>query len=739
MTALRPNARSLHLLLVTALGLSAAHARAAPDGAKAAEREALKRAILEVIQRSPLKSARISVQIRSLDDGAIIYAQNPDELLNPASNVKLVTSAAALVRLGPDYRFETEFLTDAPLQDGKARTLFVRGKGDPTVTTERLYGMVSELIHAGLKEVSGDLVIDDSYFDAERLAPGYDQENSDRAYMAPTGAVSLNWNSVGIYLRPGSAVGRKGAVEVEPASDYFVIENGLSTGRRHRRFWVSSHPDGQRQKITARGVVPLDRGTWSVWKKIDHPPLYFGHTLKALLQQRGVKVKGKVRLGATPASAKALHAAQSETLDLVLKKLNKHSSNFIAEQLIKTLGAEVKGAPGSFVRGIEVVEDFLEKEVGLPRGTYVMKNGSGLNDTNRFSAAQLDRVMRYMYRSFPYSAEYLSSLGIAATDGTLRYRFEGSDAVGRLRAKTGTLENVSALSGFVEAVGGEKFVFAVLVNDFPGRAGTVVQHIDALGAAVAATGSAKGPHSAASAMVSPETKPGPIEEIKTRVRTYLAIARQGDRRNIPFLRTAWRSEKDPAVRAVVAESLYQSDPQDYLGARMLLDSFSAAPEVYGRLRQVAKELDVEVPGVGSVLDLAAGGNLDALARLLELSRAAGEDRQAQAELADALSEVGRTAPDELILSLREAPSSDRDRAIELLAQGLVAAEDPQHAFWPALRRSMGSVDADLAAFSRQLETTLSLAIAQKKAPPMLATQPAPPSAAPPPRPEKPGG
>src|SRR5207244_7648890 len=136
--------------------------------------------------------------------------------------------------------------------------------------------------------------------------------------------------------------------------------------------------------------------------------------------------------------------------------------------------------------GIEVVEEFLEKEVGLPRGSYVMKNGSGLNDTNRFSAGQLTRVLRAMYERFPTAPEYMSSVGIAGKDGTLKYRFEGSDAVGRLRAKTGTLENVTALSGYVQAVGGQHFCFSFFVNDYPGRSGPVVQGMDALGAAVAA-------------------------------------------------------------------------------------------------------------------------------------------------------------------------------------------------------------------------------------------------------------
>ncbi|MHB8878582.1 MAG: D-alanyl-D-alanine carboxypeptidase/D-alanyl-D-alanine endopeptidase, partial [Myxococcaceae bacterium] len=433
--------RRLPILAAALLSIAAAP----QPGPRLKQREALRAALVEVLKRTPLKNARVSVQVVSLDDGAVIFSQNADDLLNPASNVKLVTAAAALSRLGIEYRYETEFLTDAELKEGKTRVLYVRGRGDPTINSDRLYGMVSELQHTGLKEISGDLVIDDSFFDAERLAPGYDQEHSDRAYMAPTGAVSLNWNAVGVYLRPGARVGEKATVELEPPSDYFELDSQLTTGtRRRRRFSVASNPEkgAQKQKILVRGSVPLEErpGSWSVWKKIDNPPLYFGHTLKRLLAERGVKLKGKVKLGLAPPTAKVLHVSASETFDLVLKRMNKHSSNFVAEQLLKTLGAEAKGAPGSFPKGVEAVEDFLEREVGLARGSYVMKNGSGLNDTNRFSAAQLCKVMRSMYEKFPLAPEYLSSVGVAGKDGTLKYRFEGSEAVGRLRAKTGTLE-----------------------------------------------------------------------------------------------------------------------------------------------------------------------------------------------------------------------------------------------------------------------------------------------------------
>ncbi|MFL5356024.1 D-alanyl-D-alanine carboxypeptidase/D-alanyl-D-alanine-endopeptidase [Archangium sp.] len=689
---------------------------AAADDKKRAEREALKASLMQVLQREPLNASRVGVHMMSLDDGTVVFSHNADELLNPASNVKLVTSAAALVTLGPEYRYETEFLVETESDGIKAKTLYVRGKGDPTINTERLYGIVAELFHTGLREVQ-DIIVDDAWFDAERTPPGFDQEDSDRAYMAPTGALSLNWNAVGVFLRPGDTMGAKGVVEVEPPSDFFVVENTLTTGNaRARRFSVSSDAAGAQQKIVVKGQVPQAGGYMSVYKKIDNPPMYFGQTFKQMLLARGVKVKGKVKPGLTPQKAKLVYVSHSDTFDIVLKRLNKMSSNFIAETLLKTMGAEARGVPGTFGKGIDVVEDFLSREVGIPRGTYVMKNGSGLNDTNRFSAAQMDRILRYMYERFPMAPEYLSSLGIAGKDGTLKYRFDGTEAVGRLRAKTGTLENVSALSGYVQAAGGEKFIFSMMVNDYPGRSGPVVRGLDSLGAAVASVGSTMGPGRTVAELASEEKSTSTMAEVTSRVKTYLALGSQRDTRNIGFLRTAWRSERDPAVRAVVAESLYQSNPQDYLGVRTLLDSYSAGTDVYGRLRSVARELSVEVPGLGSMVELAASGNAEALSRVIELAGASSGDAASEAEMSEGLGAVARTAPEELVQALRTASAKDREAATALLARGLVQASDAEHPFWKGLRKSLGSTDAKLAEFSRTLEGTLSRKVAEEKAP-----------------------
>lgn len=714
-----------HSTLTLAL-VSSLAAAAPPKSSQATERQALRQAIGALVEQTPLKSARVTVQVKSLDDGQVVFAQDADELLNPASNVKLFTAAAALARLGPEFRFETEFLTDPDFKEGKAKVLYVRGGGDPTISTERLYGIVTELTHAGLKEIQ-DLVLDEGYFDGERQAPGYEQEGGDKAYLAPTGALSLNSNAVGVYLRPSEVAGLRASVEVEPDSEYFVLDADVRTGTStQRRYSVAStlERDQKRQRLVVKGVVPVDKGVWSVWKKIDQPALYFGHTLKALLQARGVKVKGRVRQGPVAERAKPFHLAQSDTLDLVLKKLEKHSSNFVAEQLIKTLGAEERGVPGTTAAGIDVVEEFLEKEVGLARGSYVMKNGSGLNDANRFSAAQTNRLLTTMMARFPLMPEYLSALCIAGKDGTLRHRFEGSDAEGRLRAKTGTLETVSALSGYVQAVGGERFVFSIMVNDFSGRASGVVPYIDALGAAVASSGTAGGPSAAVASFTSPlPSVVGPLEELVARLKTYSALRQKADRRSVSFLRTAWRAEKDPAVRALIAEAAYQSEPREGANVRMLLDSAQATEDTFGRLARAAKQAGLDTPVLPSLVELASTGNVEACARLLTYVKPSAADEGRAAWLAENLAVVANDAPEELLAALKAMSEKDQPAAVEALAAGLVRAAQPETPWWPTLRAAQGHPDPTTAEFARALEVTMSQRIAALKAPlaPVVAT------------------
>lgn len=723
------------------LGLLAIASPVRADGPGLEGAEPLRAALSQILAAAALSGARTGVAVVSLDTGELIFAKDADELLNPASNVKLYTTAAALARLGPQYRFETEFLVEPAPGGSRVRTLYVRGKGDPTLVNERLWAIAGDLAHRGLSAVTGDLVVDDDWFDAEREGPGFDQEPGDRSYLAPAGALSLNFNTVVIHVAPGGRVGEKGRVELEPASDFFEVENRTTTvaARARRRVAASSSPAGGRQRIAVEGRLPLGGRAQTFVRKIDSPPLYFGHTLKRMLQLRGVKVAGKVRRGAVPATAQLLHLAESEPLGEVTRRLNKTSNNFMAEQVLKTLGAEARGPPGTWPKGVEATEEFLA-DVGIPRGSYLMKNGSGLNDANRFSARQTTTLLREMWRRFPLMAEFVAGLPVAGRDGTIRWRMEGPEAAGKVRAKTGTLESTVSLSGYVETAARQRLAFAVVVNDFPGKSAAVVRAVDAVGTALAAAGGRPADLGSAVALaISPAggDRAAELADLEAHAAAYAKLADERDSRNLPLLRTALRTERDPVLRMVAAEAAYLSDPDSATARRTFLENVAIDSQSFGRLRAISSS-----PGdprvLGSLADLAAEGNAEALSLLVEVAAAARDPAGADA-LADLCAEVAASAPGELVEALRVASADGADAFVTALARGLVRARDPAHPFPPAVARAEAQGSPEMAEFARVLGPRLAERTAAAEAAlrvptpapasPLPVAPPAPPAAA----------
>jgi len=699
------------ILAVVILAVSPLAARADKS-----DREALRKAVEQLLSQPPLSNAHVALQVESLDDGQVVYSRNPDDLLNPASNTKLVTAATGLLRLGPEYRFTTDYLTDKPIQRGKIGVLYVKGRGDPSVTTERLDGLVSDLWHRGVRNI-GEIVLDDSFFDREEYGPGWEQEPSDKAWAAGVGALSLNHNAVAIYITPADRVGARASVEVEPdARDYFVIDNRVVTVRANgrRKLRPRTVAEGERTRIVVDGRIPLRADSMMMYRRVGDPAFYYGNTLRMLLRQRGIRVAGRVKRGAIPQAAVLIQSYESPELAEIIHDMNKASSNFIAEMLVKTLGAELKGTPGSWPKGLEVAEDLLA-ELGIPRGTYVLKNGSGLNDTNRFTARQIATLLQAVWKRFPVASEFVSSLGIAARDGTMRLRMEGTDAAGRLRAKTGTLERVTALSGYVQSLGGERYVFSVLVNDWAGKSAPVISSIDRLGGMLAALGApeAGAREAALAAVVTPQdAQPA---ELKARIATYAALASAGDKKNLPFLRSALRGERDPLLRIVLADAVYRSDPDQ--GGGMLLEAMPASADLFLRLRSVGRELALPVPAVSSLLDLAVDGSAEALARLFALAplaRGTQRDEQLAAMLSDGLVEVGDASPDEMFAALRVAPAPQAQAAIELVAAGVeqTGTDVARYPLALALHKEISQASAHDA----QLENWLA-AIERRPAPP----------------------
>jgi D-alanyl-D-alanine carboxypeptidase/D-alanyl-D-alanine-endopeptidase (penicillin-binding protein 4) len=439
---------------------------AGPVPSTPAEREAwLKARLDEILGLPSLGSAKFSVAVAEVDTGRMLYGRNDGALLNPASNVKLVTTAAALAQLGPEYRFKTVLLAEAPHGGVIEGSLYLRGYGDPSLVGEDLWKMASDLAARGVKKVAGDLVVDDTFFDAERVGPGFEQKQEDAPFRAPSGAVSLNYNACAILVLPGKKAGDPVRVLVDPASPYFTVASEATTVASGRAgLQIEAREAEGHTVIHVSGSMRVGDGGHSERRRIAHPDLYAGYTLRELLARRGIAVAGQVVTGQAPTSTRTLATHYSQPLGVLVRDVNKSSNNFMAEQVLKTLGAELGGKPGTWAKGVDGVGRFLET-LGVGKSAYKMTNGSGLYDSNRFSAAQLVAILRSAYRDFRFAADFVGSLALAGADGTIGHRMAGGLAERYVRAKTGTLSGVSCLSGYAGAPGRLPLAFSILMND----------------------------------------------------------------------------------------------------------------------------------------------------------------------------------------------------------------------------------------------------------------------------------
>jgi D-alanyl-D-alanine carboxypeptidase/D-alanyl-D-alanine-endopeptidase (penicillin-binding protein 4) len=441
-----------------------------------AERRAWLGARLDELWSAPaLAKAKVSAIVLEADSGKTIYARAEKAPLNAASNVKIATSAAALSLLGPEYRWRTTLAVAGPpggpplpIGGEVSSDLYLRGSGDPTLSTEDLATMIGDLAALGLHKLRGSLVIDDSLFEGGYIAPAYDQKTESTASRAPTSAASLDGNVVGVTIIPGAAAGAPARVVIDPASPYFTVAGRVVTASSGPATpTVETKDEGGRTRVNVSGRVRLGSEPRTIYRRVVQPSLFLGLTLRQLLDRRGIVIAGGVRIGVAPTQGlRVLAAHDSAPLAVVVQELNKRSSNFTAEQILRTLGAEIGGHPGTWNKGLEAVARYLGT-LGITRGSYQMMNGSGLYDSNRFSAEQIAVILRGAAQDFRISAEFLASLAVAGTDGTIAHRMGGTLAERYVRAKTGTLASVSCLSGFAGSPGHLPLVFSIIVNDVP--------------------------------------------------------------------------------------------------------------------------------------------------------------------------------------------------------------------------------------------------------------------------------
>lgn len=433
----------------------------------------LQKRINYLIDRSKIKRDELGLWVTNELNGKIdeLVTLNGERGFIPASLTKVATAATALKKFPVGHQFLTQLASSAKVEDGQLKgDLFLRGGGDSGFVSETMWFLVNEFVRNEIREIQGDIVVDESRFDGEHYPSGRDPQRVDRAYDAPVSAMSFNWNSVNVYVRPGKKGGDPAQVFIDPANDYILVDNkAKTTGGRKDSITVSRiERKGQGDTIMVRGTIGLDSPEVVDYKSVSHPGYWSGHQLRAFLAQRNIGVKGKVRLGNAPKEAKVLAQAKSQPVAKAVADMMKFSNNYVAEMLTKSLAAEVKGAPGTMEAGMTIVRDFLV-QTGLSPNDFVLTNPSGLSRKNRLRPKDLHKILMEMQKDFRLFPEFLSSLPIAGVDGTLKDRLKKAPAAQWIRAKTGLLDGVVGLAGYAGRADGSILTFVFLYNGSPSK------------------------------------------------------------------------------------------------------------------------------------------------------------------------------------------------------------------------------------------------------------------------------
>ena len=403
----------------------------------------------------------------SLDRNEYLYETRKEQRFIPASNLKLITTAAALRHLGPDYRFPTRLFTTGRLEgDVLFGDLYIKGYGDPKFVTEQMWLLVNELENLPVRKIVGNLLADASYFDPVHRVKTWSKVSGPEAYNAPLGALSFNFNTVTVFVSPGKQPGQKPLVILEPETEYVKLGNQARTlpPKKRGRLIVNRVNRGSYDEVIVRGGIRPNLARSKYYVNISEPDVYTVNVLREYLIRAGIEVVGGIGQETVPANARLLLEHKSEPLSLALRGLNKFSNNFVAEQILKTMGAERFGPPGTTGNGIRIIDEYMQ-ELGFAAGEYTILDGSGLSRESRLTPEQIIRVLDNVRQDLGIYPEFISALGVMGVDGNVKERMNGVKDSQKARVKTGTLNGVSALSGYFQSKDGEKFAFSILMNE----------------------------------------------------------------------------------------------------------------------------------------------------------------------------------------------------------------------------------------------------------------------------------
>ena len=440
---------------------------------------ALPATVLQSLKQAGIPVDGVAIEVRRTDARRPLLNLNADRPMNPASTMKLLTTYAALDLLGPAYSWKTEAWLEGELKDGVLHgNLVLKGYGDPKLTLEQFWLWLRELRARGLHEIRGDLVLDRSFFEL----PPHDSAAFDndpvRAYNVGPDALLLNFNALRLRYLPDAGGMR---VISEPPLDGVRLDNRLmpqsapAASKNNCDNWddgILVQPDGD--SVVLQGGYPGECGEREQHLSVMPHTRYVEAVFRALWQELGGTLKGKQREGVVGADARLFSTHYSEPLSAVIRDINKFSNNVMARQVFLTLGAVAQeGASSSLERSTQAMQDWLRKQK-LDFPELVLENGAGLSRSERISAAHLAQLLQHA-AAHPLGAEFEASLPILGVDGSVKKRLRESPAASHAHLKTGTLEGVKTIAGYVRTQGGREWVVVFLINHPNAKYGQAAQ------------------------------------------------------------------------------------------------------------------------------------------------------------------------------------------------------------------------------------------------------------------------
>lgn len=449
-------ARSVVLLTILLAIVCGSGIVMAADG----ELPARARAALDIRQ---VPDDTLSVHVRDLSSGEVVLQWNAGIVRNPGSAIKLLTTLVALDVLGPAHTWKTDVFALGEVENGRLNgNLLLKGHGDPFLVTERVWQLLRRIRQAGIREFDGDLHIDDSYFQVSEHDPAAFDRQPLRAYNVAPNALLMNFKAVRFWFEPDDETNSV-RVLLDPMLGNLSVDNQLSLeqGRCHgfqRGITISANKEGD--KITFSGEFPSGCKRYAMDRTaLSHNEFVYG-LFSSLWRESGGEFTGGWINVAAPEDIEPLLSFDSLPLVDVIARVNKHSNNVMARQLLYTLSAEVLGEPGTEHGGREVVANWLNDN-GFTFDTLTFDNGAGLSRESRMTARDMGAMLEFAWRQ-PYMPEYVSSLSLVGLDGTLRQRFDDSELDGNAHLKTGSLDHIMAIAGYLQAQSGRRFAVVIM-------------------------------------------------------------------------------------------------------------------------------------------------------------------------------------------------------------------------------------------------------------------------------------